>query len=765
MHSPIPFNKRTFNKSFSKLNKTYKPRRAISSLCLALYSVGVMSDESKLSSHVPDTSASIETISVSGTRTARKINEIAASVTSIDSDEIDALTANNIRDLLRYEPGVSVEGNGRFGLSSFNIRGINGDRVLILIDGIPVADEFSFGPNLSARRDAVDIDLVKSVDIVRGPASTLYGSDAIGGVVAFTTKNPVDLVEDGDSFAGRTKVGYVSQSNEKYANLMLANVADDWQWLINATTRHGNENKSFYNDDNQGAARNSADPQSNRANSVLAKLIYQANPAHRIELITEYFAQTSETELLSQVSTVVRGTTTLQSLGDDQQERSRASIQYLYEPTDADHLKRIDMLAFYQDSTTRQNSQLTRVSLAPESTPFFRTRDSKFDQTSQGFHVQADHQFDWGAQHYLIYGLSYEKSDSIALREGQTQDIASGANIPEFSVFPARDFPISSLKEKSLFIQDEIQLLDGKLTLSPGLRYDQFELVPEVDALFSAANPGVSVSVFEDSQLSKKLGAVYQVNEHYNVWFQYAEGFRIPPMDDVNVGFTNFLGRYTSLSNPNLEPESVVSVEAGLRGTSDAFDWSLNVYQNDYDNFIESLSFVGFAANGFTQFQAVNLDNIEISGIEGQLTWDIGESFTDLDNLQLNASFSIQDSENQLTGDEIESILPNQTVVGIQYNDYDDPWRAELVATYTGEANAMSVDPTTAFFVAPSHVTWDLLGHYKLNDALRINAGIFNLTDKEYWLASEVRGQPESANVRPFSAVGRNASINLIFNF
>ncbi|MFT5283324.1 MAG: hemoglobin/transferrin/lactoferrin receptor protein [Yoonia sp.] len=736
-----------------------------SSLGLVVCPSLALANEVAAANYSANTNTNIETITVSGTKTAREINEIAASVTSIDSQQIDALTANNIRDLLRYEPGVSVEGNGRYGLSSFNIRGINGDRVLILIDGIPIADEFSFGPNLSSRRDVVDIDLVKAVDIVRGPASTLYGSDAIGGVVSFQTKDPLDLIDDDGSFAGRAKLGYVSQSNEKYINLMLAGVANNWQWLVNTTKRSGNETRSFYDDNNIGDARNSTDPQSSDANSVLGKLIYQASPAHRFELITEQFKQSSQTELLSEVSTVVRGTTTLESFGDDEQERKRASIQYLYQANNGGHLQRVTLLAFYQNSFTTQHSQLSRISLVPGSSAFFRTRDSEFEQTTKGFSGQADHQFDWGAQHYLIYGVSYEQTDSIALREGQTQDIASGVDMPEFSVFPARDFPISTLKESSVFIQDEIQLLAGKLILSPGVRYDKFKLNAHIDDLFSAANPGVSVSDFEDSQLSKKLGSVYQLSDDYNVWLQYAEGFRIPPMDDVNIGFTNFLGGYTSLSNPDLKPESVVSIEAGIRGLTSAFSWSLSVYKNDYDDFIESLSFVGIAENGFTQFQAINIDSVEISGIEGQINWRLSESFNSMNNWQVRASFSVQDSKNKATGEELESILPSQTVVGIQYNEIDDPWRLELAATYTRKANAISSDPDSVFFVAPSHVTWDLLGHYNVNDNIKINGGIFNLSDKEYWLASEVRGQSDTANLLPLTSVGRNASVNVIVTF
>ena len=713
-----------------------------------------------------NTESAIETISISGTKTARKINEIAATVTRISSEEIDALGATNIRDLLRYVPGVSVEGGGRFGLSSFNIRGISGDRVLILVDNIPIADEFSFGPNLSARRDFVDVDLIKSVDIVRGPASTLYGSDAIGGVVAFTTKDPADIVANGESFAGRAKLGYVSQSNESYVNGMLAGVGGNWQWLLNSTYRESGETQSYFDDDVLGSDRNSANPQDNESLSMLGKLIFQSDKAHRFELVGETFEQNSDTVLLSDTGSVVRGIMTLSSEGFDEQERSRVSGRYLYQPVSQHHLKRIDLLAFYQESSSDQSSELVRRSLAPDASSFFRTRDGLFEQSTIGLNAQFDHAFTWGGEHYLIYGLSFETTDSEGLREGQTQDQATGADIREFSVFPARDFPLSELSEQSLFIQDEIQFLDGRLLLSPGLRFDRFKLTPESDLLFETANPGVQVSSFNDSQLSKKLGAVYSLTENYNIWLQYAEGFRIPPMDDVNVGFTNFAGRYTSLSNPNLKPESVASVEVGLRGFTDALSWSVSAYQNDYKNFIESLTFVGIDPNnGFIRFQSVNVDDVEIRGIEGQITWSLGDTFTDAQGWQVRASYSIQDSENKATGNELDSILPNQAVLGLQYQDYSDPWRIEIASTYSQDAKAIADAGDAEFFSAPSYTTIDILGHINITPNIKVNAGVFNISDKQYWLASEVRGQAASANVRPFTAPGRNYSINVVVQF
>mgnify|MGYP006094244403 FL=1 len=106
----------------------------------------------------------IETTTVVATKTTQNLRDIAGSVSIIDQKEIESKIMRDISDLVKYEPGVSVSGTGnRFGLSGFTIRGIGGNRVLTLVDGVRVADEFSFGPALDARRDFISVQSLERV--------------------------------------------------------------------------------------------------------------------------------------------------------------------------------------------------------------------------------------------------------------------------------------------------------------------------------------------------------------------------------------------------------------------------------------------------------------------------------------------------------------------------------------------------------------------------------------------------------------------------
>ena len=716
-----------------------------------------------------------EQITVTSSRFDTDIDEIASSVSVIDSEQMDKMVATDIRDLVRFEPGVVVEGGGRFGLSGFNIRGINADRVLMLLDGAPIADEFSFGPGLSARRDFIDVDMIDRVEIIRGPASTLYGSDAIGGVVSFISKDPNQLLADDEQMGGRVKVGYASVANEWMTNAQLYGRNGDWQWLLNATARNGSETENYFDGEGTGLERNATNPQDNSTESAQLKLIYQPNDAHRLEFLADYLQGETETNVLSQVDTFVRGGRITESRGIDERDRTRLQLNHTYRNETA-LFDKVLTRVYWQETDNVQATREGRFGAASRQEPtpvqLGRTRDSEFNQTVEGVIVQLDKQFTTGdVKHHLIYGSELQYTDSEALREGTTFVAETGAIVPEFSVFPARDFPISKARELSFFVQDEISLLDGRLTLSPGVRYDEFKLTPYPDEIFINANPGVEAVPFDDSQVSLKLGAVYDLNETTNVWLQYAEGFRIPPFDDLNVGFTNFAGGYTSLPNPNLKPESVESWEIGVRQRLDAVKWSVSAYHNNYDNFIESRATIGFnPATQLLEFQATNRDSVVIEGIDAQFTWFLGESVSSLNGWELQGALTWLDSEDEATGQEIESILPPQAVVGIGYTDSNDIWSVELIGTFVQRFDSQNQpeDPTEPrLFEAPGYAQFDLLANYNVSEDLTVNLGIFNIFDRKSWSGTEVRGLDvsDATNVNFLTQPGINAAVNATYSF
>lgn len=713
-------------------------------------------------------------ITVTASRIERNTDEVTNTVSVIGEEQIDKESARNIKDLIRYEPGVSVEGSGRFGFSGFKIRGIGGGRILTLIDGAPLANEFSFGPNLSARRNFVDLDALKTVEIVRGSSSSLYGSNALGGTVSFITKDPEDYFGlNDDNYYTSYKGGYSSEDSSQHHTVTYATGNETLQAMFIGTYRNLSELETYFDDNTSGAVRTSANPQEAENTNFFAKFLYRLAKNHELRLILESFDGEVDTNVLSSAGSVVFGTVKQSVLANDERTRARYSLQYQYDSTTA--LSDNIMLDLYrQRSETDQFTFEDR--LPPSGIQQTRNRQSFYEQTNTGLKLQVNKAFDSDIDHWISYGLDWDQSDTETLRLGSTFNTADGTPVPEFSNFPTRDFPNSEYTSYGLFVQDEIRFNDGAFRLVPSLRYDRFELEPTVDSIYLSGNTGSPTpAAYHESEVSAKLGAIYQFNKSWSLFAQYSEGFKAPPIDAVNTGFTNFAGGYTTLPNPDLKPESSESYEIGLRNYNDNRFFEVTFYQNDYESFIESLTVKGFnPATGLLEFQARNLPSATIDGIEikgGLELKSLSESF---DNFSLRYAYAFSDGEGGSEEDSpeqpIDSIDPQQFIAGLAFDDSDEAWGTELIWILTDRKNSKDIDssglqPGEVPFETPGRGTLDLLGYYHVNDHLRINWAVFNATDKLYWLSGNTIGQLETDNNRRLSESGRSFSVTVKYEF
>jgi len=139
------------------------------------------------------------------TKQQRPVLDVAAAVDVIAADDLRRTLSETLADALQYESGVSVEGGGtRFGPAGINVRGIGKNRVSIEVDGVPANQQFSLGSYAHATAFLPEVDLIRRVEILKGPASTLYGSDAIGGVVAIHTWKEQPFYKVRAAYDGRT---------------------------------------------------------------------------------------------------------------------------------------------------------------------------------------------------------------------------------------------------------------------------------------------------------------------------------------------------------------------------------------------------------------------------------------------------------------------------------------------------------------------------------------------------------------------------------
>ena len=723
-----------------------------------------------------------DTVTVTATRNEQSIGSVPSTVSVVDARQIDQQQIKNSKDLIRYEPGVSVGGSGsRFGLSGFSIRGIGGNRVLTQVDGVGVPDSFTFGPFLSAQRNYIDLDTVKQVEIIRGPASTLYGSDAIGGAVSFITKDAGDYLEPGDDSFARLKTGYDGSDDSWQRSATLAGRQDQFDALLHVSRRSGQAIDSFGGTGGNGDARQSANPVDFTTDNLLAKLGWDYAEGDRLQLVYERFADDANTKVRSEydkASSIPIGgpmfSNTLVRSSDarDSSDRQRIGLEHSFQLGSllADQ---VNWQLNYQTSQTRQRTDQQRyswVGMGASSTPPAsaalrqRSRDSVYEEDVWSLTSQLKKGFNLGdSEHLLTYGVDLKRSDSSDLRKGREINTVTGLPYTNPEPFPLSDFPDPSSNEYALFVQDSLDI--GRWNLLAGLRYDYYQLNPDATAEYLKGNPlERDPDSFSDSHLSPKLAATYQLDDAHSVYGQYAAGFRAPEAIDIFGEFVNVQSNYQTIANTRLKPETSNSFETGLRGQYAAGNWGLALFYNQYDDFIEQVTLADDpTGNGRLTFQAQNLDRVTIRGAEAR-----GELFLDSIGLpagsKLRGAIAYARGKDEDSGQPLNSIDPLKSVLGLAYDAPNSQYGGELAWTLVAAKDRIDETQTANQYQPSGYGTLDLLGYWQLSEEVGVNGGLYNLTDKQYWQWGDVRGlSTSSAGLGRYSQPGRYAAINLIW--
>lgn len=696
-------------------------------------------------------------ITVTATRLPSLTSEVPATVTVIDEEQIADELATDIRDLVRFEPGVSVRraparfgaalgSTGRDGNAGFNIRGIGGNRVLIQVDGVRVPDGFSFGAQAAGRGDYADIGLVKSVEILRGPASALYGSDGLSGAVSFQTSDPADMLGQDRDFTAMVRATFDSASDEFSETAILAGRSGRWSALAAYTRRDGEELDNEGTVGGTGAARTRPNPQDTRSDALLGKIVFTPDARHRIRLTGEYLDSFIGTDVLSgRTTSPFTGATVDSLVTRDTVERVRVGLDWRYE---GDGLIDYAQAALYwQDSDNRQFSDEDRTP-APD-----RERLSTFENRVWGGNVELRSAYETGGfAHNLVVGGDLSFTRQRGLRDGTVPPIGES--------FPTSAFPETDFTQGGIFLGNQIAL--GPITLFPALRFDFYDLDPASDPLLPTFT-GVGQS---GSRVTPRIGIVGEIGGGASLYANYAQGFRAPEPGQVNQFFENLIFGYTSLPNPDLKPETSETFEAGIRFDDDVVSASLTGFVGRYDDFISQQLVSGtFAPGDPGVFQFVNLDRVEIEGIEGRVGVDLPNG------LSFDASFAYATGDVITPGGgsaPLPTINPLEVVLGAGYRDPGDRFggRIFMTAVARKSADAAAGLCTGECFRPPAFTTFDATAFYRLGENFTLRAGLFNITDAKYAWWRDVNGLPASApDTDAYTQPGRNFRVSLTARF
>ena len=647
------------------------------------------------------TPAELETVQVTAHRSSKSLAETAPNASVISRHKLDEQLVRDIADAVKYEPGVEVATDpARRGNAGYTIRGIDGNRILMLIDGIRLPESYAGGGNNSGAisgRDYVELETLRAIDIVKGPTSSLYGSDAIGGVVGYRTKTVDDFVPEEQGVGGSVK-GFGGTANNGWGSSAGVGVKGERaDLMLLYTHRNGHETDNQGNNDSSSTLRTKPNPQSWDSDNVLAKLGFKPAANQRLELTLEHYRRDTDSNLLNSLGPGPRNAYVVtNNQAQDRTQRDRASLAW--EGKQLGAFDRLAVKAYYQkldnaDTNTEWRSNGLRI-----------LSDYGFKQDSYGLTLEAEHNFQaLSAEHQLLWGADLSRTDTSRPRlKTQYNPNGSTSNIVGGETYPNKTFPDSRSERIGLFVQDEIKFGNG-LVASPSLRWDHYKMTPQLDQAFANGNPNnYQVPTFKDSAFSPKLGLSLPFADHYTGFLQFSSGFRAPPFDDANMAFTNPIQRYQVLPNPNLKSETSRGVELGLKGQWDSFDFGLTAYANRYKDFID-LADIGMI-NGLSAFQYQNIGEVEIKGVEGRAAWRFAPSWRAM------ASIAYTHGQNKQKNEPLASITPLNATLGLRYDQASFGGEALLklarANTRLPNIGALSGGQSQSSFQAPATPCW-----------------------------------------------------------
>lgn len=708
----------------------------------------------------------LDRVTITATRSEKKLQDVPVTASVISSDEIEDGLVKDIKDLVRFEPGVSVRSaparftaagaaTGRDGNAGFNIRGLEGNRVLILLDGVRVPDAYAFGAQNMGRGDYVDLDMLKSVEIVRGPASALYGSDGLAGSVSFISKDPSDLLKAGKAFSLRARAGYASADESWTESLVAAGQHGRWEGLVAYTRRDGEGQKTAGTNDSANTDRTTANPEDGRSNAVLARVVYNLNDQNRLRLTYDHLDRLVDWTVLSAIAKPpLASTSVLGLVAFDKMRRDRVSFDHRF-TGGQDLIGSATTTLYYQNSTTQQYSAEDRYTAAD------RTRDASFDNEVFGAALELKSQAVFaGLTHKFVWG----GDASITRQEG----LRDGTVPPAGETFPTRAFPTTDYTLAGAYGQDEIAV--GPVSFYPAVRYDYYKLEPKSDALFTVNVP----SSQSQSHVSPKLGVVWKATDLVTVFANAATGFKAPAPSQVNNGFANLASNYMSISNPDLKPETSETFEAGIRLNRPRWNASVSGFAGQYDDFIEQVQVRGtFTPTDPAVYQYVNLAKAEISGAEAKASVELGAGFT----LQGAASYARGASETDGVKTPLASIDPVKLVAGLGYRDPAGRFGGQFSAVHSArksagragvKCSATGVTGTSSDYcwMPKAFTVFDLTAYWNLVDNVTLRGGVFNLTGQTYAWWSDMRGLADNSIAKDaYTQPGRNYSVSLAVRF
>ncbi|MAL48510.1 MULTISPECIES: TonB-dependent hemoglobin/transferrin/lactoferrin family receptor [unclassified Methylophaga] len=631
---------------------------------------------------VAQTPLEMEEIKITATRNAEPSGTQSRNITVIDKTELDERQATSVPQTVAHLPNVTLSGGPREDVQNVNIRGLGDNQVLQLVDG--VRQNF-----MSGHRPTyfLDPELIKSVEVVKGPSSALWGSGALGGVISQNTIHAADLLGVRD-FGGFIKQGYHSNSDKWLTTTALAGRMDSVDWLLSGFYRDGNEIELGNGENLEGSA--------SRDKGVMAKV--------------DWFIDDAQTATFNLRSSEVNGEVPSNGAADlsssnfmihRENQTDHASVDYRLNP-DSDWLNA--QLMLYWNNTDMQE---------------YRLSDRRADNTeieTLGLNLNNRTEL---SNISFIYGVDGYQDKLSSNRGGLDRPTPPDATTEVWGAFTEVHIPFAEAWR-----------------LEMGGRYDDFST--------KAKNLNNDRS---DNALSPSVALVWQTTDQLNLTLRYDEAFRAPTAEELYTTGTHFCITSTScntfIPNADLKPEESQNIEfiadfntQNLFTPQDYFGINAALFYNNIDNFIEqTVDSPVFSSLPFPPFFSVdagnttynNVDEAQLKGFE--LKFNYG-----LNDFNAALSYGQTRGEDKQTGEKLSGIPADKWVLDLSQRFINRSVKTGLKVSHIETQNRTPSEDSRDYdhyTLTDIYATWQPAA---ISD-LKLDISVNNLFDQYYRVA------------------------------
>lgn len=648
--------------------------------------------------------STLDTVIVTATREELPLADSPNSVEEIDAEDISRRQARSLPELLNETPSVMVQKTAH-GQGSPFIRGFTGYRNLALIDGVRLNNAvFRDGPN--QYWNTIDTHSVRSIELVKGQGSVLYGSDAIGGTLNVLTARPL-YAESGSLTGGRT-YGRFASAEDSYTGRVEASASEAGShgFIIGVTGKEYGDLRTADQGRNERSGYDEWD--------FDVKTEFFLNEDTRLTVLHQQVHQNDAWRAHSTIYGLsYRGTST----GDDQR-RSLDQDRYL------------TYLQLEGETGGFVDHYLVGVSHQRQAEEQYRIRKSGDDRRDlQGFDVDTygamtELSSDTGLG-YLTYGASYylDRVDSFRNNfdpDGSFAGSSIQGPVPDDSKYHLAD----------AFIQDRLEFGDRlDVWLGGRFTYARAEIGRAEDPV--TGDPFALTDDWTSGVGSARFVQDLNADETLALFGGVSQGFRAPNLSDLSRLDLARSGEI-EIPSPGLEPEKYVSFELGLRGSFGATEGSVALYHTDIRDLIVGCR-TGRLVDDAFEVAKFNAGAGFVQGVE----FEIEQGLTD--ELTLFGWLSWQDGELETDGvtEPLSRIMPLTAEAGIRWSHPDGDLWLELLAIGAMRQDDLPVrDQLDTQRIppggTPGYVVGTFRGGWEWRHGISLTAAVENLTDEAY---------------------------------